>query len=251
MKRHTMLLKISNIAYLNTLPFRYGLRHYSFPKKYSIEVSEDIPSVCARKIMNNEANIGIIPVGALPQFDEYQIISNYCIASFNKVESVKLFAKKDLRHLKRIYLDYHSMTSVKLLQYLAKYKWKIDVEWLPASEGYEKEIHGDTGGLIIGDRALLMNPDFSFSYDLAEEWKEYTGRPFVFAVWIAKKMPDPDFIQAFNEALKTGVDQIDKAIKDYPTPLNIDISYYLHQNIYYHYTPEMKESVDFFLKSAF
>ena len=40
---------------------------------------------------------------------------------------------------------------------------------------------------MIGDRGIaLADGDFAFVWDLGEEWTQWTGLPFVFALWIAR-----------------------------------------------------------------
>ena len=48
--------------------------------------------------------------------------------------------------------------------------------------------------LIIGDAALMLTSgasalaaDYPYVYDLGAVWKEWTGLPFVFAVWVAQR----------------------------------------------------------------
>ena len=53
-------IKISAITYLNTKPFLFGLQHSSILD--SIELSLDVPSVCADKLKAGTVDIGIIPV---------------------------------------------------------------------------------------------------------------------------------------------------------------------------------------------
>ncbi|QQR67660.1 MAG: hypothetical protein IPI25_05505 [Candidatus Brocadia sp.] len=41
--------------------------------------------------------------------------------------------------------------------------------------------------LLIGDNAMKMNEDEYITLDLGQAWFEYTGLPFVYAVWVVKK----------------------------------------------------------------
>jgi chorismate dehydratase len=48
--------------------------------------------------------------------------------------------------------------------------------------------------LVIGDAALVLGSNhrerYPFVYDLGRTWKEWTGQPFVFAVWVAQRRTD-------------------------------------------------------------
>ena len=242
-------IKISNISYVNVLAFKTGLAAYKFPDNYNVTIYEDIPSKCAEKLKNGECDLGIVPVAAINEIDSAKIVSNYCIASLKEVRSVMLFSHCPLSEISDIYLDYQSRTSVKLLQYLAKNKWKKQFNWLQASPGYEKQIKGKTAGLIIGDRALKMYDSFPYKYDLAEEWNMLTGFPFVFAVWLARKNVPEDFLQHFNNALANGVKEIETISHNLQQSYPYDIVNYLRNNIYYNFDEKCRNGLDFFLKS--
>ena len=78
------MLKISAVSYLNTYPFVYGLQQSGLLDKFKLEL--DVPSVCASKLKNNQADIALVPVGALPDFDQYELTSCYCIGAVNQVK---------------------------------------------------------------------------------------------------------------------------------------------------------------------
>ena len=81
-------IRITAVSYYNTLPFIYGIKHSGLLSGY--ELSLDVPSECARKIINHEADISLIPVGALPGIPDYQLVSNLCIGADKDVKSVLL-----------------------------------------------------------------------------------------------------------------------------------------------------------------
>ncbi|PJB14469.1 MAG: ABC transporter substrate-binding protein [Flavobacteriales bacterium CG_4_9_14_3_um_filter_32_8] len=206
-------VRVSAVSYLNTLPFLFGIYHSNVINE--IELSVDIPSVCAKKLLANEVDLGLVPVAILPQLKEYHIISDYCIGAEGKVASVMLYSDVPLNEIKAIYLDYQSKTSINLVQLLAKEYWKINPKWLKAATGYENKIDNAIAGVIIGDRTFNLPKVFNYQYDLAEEWKKHTDLPFVFACWVANKKLTPEFITNFNSALKKGIDNIKEVVTDY------------------------------------
>jgi chorismate dehydratase len=193
------------VSYLNTLPFIYGINHYS-NRLYEFALETDIPSVCALKILNNEPDIGLVPTAILPELKDYEIFSDYCIGADGEVNSVVLFSDSQLEEIKTIYLDHQSRTSVQLIKLLAHYHWSIQPEWKNAVQGYEKMIQGDTAALVIGDRAMNLHGKYKYAYDLGAEWKKYTGKPFVFACWVCKKNVSAIVRNDFNMAIKYGVE---------------------------------------------
>ena len=105
--------------------------------------------------MNDEIDIGLVPVAVLQKMPEYHIIGNYCIGTEGEIASVALFSEVPLSEIRKVYLDYQSRTSVALLKYLMKESWGINPEIIQAeNENYRDEIKGTTAGLVIGDRAF-------------------------------------------------------------------------------------------------
>lgn len=241
------LYNISIVGYLNTLPFKYGIEHSSLKEKLNIQY--DSPSVCAQKLKNNVVDIGLVPVALLPELPEYHIICDYCIGADGKVDSVKLYSEVPLNEIKTILLDHQSKTSVNLVQVLAKKYWNIHPVFINASEGFENSVNDTTAVVVIGDRTFEKNGRHEFEYDLAEEWKKFTGLPFVFAAWVSRKKIDPDFIREFDKALERGVMHIDEALLSYTNKVaGFDPADYLKNKISYQLDQPKKQALAKFLE---
>jgi chorismate dehydratase len=224
-------LRLSAVSYLNTKPFIYGL--YRSELANNIDLSLDIPSVCAQKLRDGEVDIALTPVAIIPELPEAHLVSNYCIGATGTVKTVCIYAEKPLHEVRRIFLDFHSRSSVALTRLLCAHHWKIDPELVPAHQGYEQEIGGDTAGLIIGDRTIGLEAHYPYVYDLGEAWIAWTGLPFVFAAWVAVKPQPPERMAAFNQALQMGIDHVPELVKILPTMEHFDIESYFRHNISY------------------
>ena len=222
-------IRVGAVSYLNTKPLIFGFEKGMM--KDAIDLVIDYPANIATQLINNEIDIGLIPVAVLPQLKEYHIISDFCIAADGAVASVCLFSDVPLNEIKTILMDYQSWTSVALLKLLLKEYWKISPDLVQAAPGYENAISGNTAGLVIGDRALHQRLKSTFIYDLSLAWKEMTGKPFVFAAWVSNKQMTTQFIAEFNEANKFGLDNIEQVVNE-----NIYSTYDLHQ----YYTDNIK-----------
>ncbi|MFY9310358.1 MAG: menaquinone biosynthesis protein [Bacteroidia bacterium] len=239
-------IKISAVSYLNAKPFIYGLEHFS--GGYPFDLQLDMPSLCAKKLIDGQVDIGLVPVAVLPLLKEYHIITDYCIGAEGKVASVMLYSMVPLPEIRSVLLDYQSRTSVTLVKILASELWNINPEWLPAQEGYENSIQDTTAAVIIGDRTFGLEGKYPYAYDLAEEWQELTGLPFVFACWVSnKRLPDV-FIEQFNKSLKLGLDSRDILIRELATlGYKTDVANYLNNSIQYNYDAPKKEALRLFL----
>ena len=228
-------IRISAVSYLNTLPFLFGIKNSGLTRRIIFE--QDIPSVCASKLISKQVDIALVPVAVIPLMNESFIISDYCIGASGSVKTVLLLSDVPLDKIESVYLDYQSRTSVNLIKILAGKYWKIKPRWKKTQKGYENKIHGKNAGLIIGDRTFHLEKDYQYVYDLADEWEKYTKLPFVFAAWVSNKPIDENFVAEFNKALNFGIEHIDKVVSEYYSAFpnsKIDLQKYFTQHISYH-----------------
>lgn len=243
-------IRISAVKYANTYPFIWGLIESGFDKRVILET--DHPADCAAKLISGKADIGLIPVAALPLLKKYNIISDYCIGANGKVRTVMLLSNCSIGNIEAINLDYRSKSSVNLIKVLAKHMWKKEFRWINTSEQFDFENIGENEAVVlIGDQCFEFEDRFTYKLDLAEEWNKQTGLPFVFACWTANRDLDEAFIKDFNLALKSGVDNIDKVAKAYSKNSVIGedaLKYYLENNIDYIFNNEKKKGMNLFLE---
>ena len=232
--------------YLNTKPLIYGLQQE--PIKSKIELVGAYPSKLAAMLLNDEVDVGLIPVAAIPQLPSYQIVGNYCIGAEGEIASVCLFSEVPMDQIEKVYLDYQSRSSVALLQWLMKESWGIHPGIIPAeNESYRELIKGTTAGLVIGDRALEQRRISTYIYDLGSEWRAITGLPFVFAAWVSTRPLPPEFITEFDAANEVGLHHIDEIVAgiDYDT---YDLKKYYKLHLSYRLDAKKREGLERFLR---
>jgi chorismate dehydratase len=238
-------IKVGIVSYLNTRPLIYGLQLP--PVSNEIELIEAYPSRLADMLINDEVDIGLIPVAAIPFLAEYHVIGDYCIGSEGEVASVCLFSEVPVDRITRVFLDYQSRSSVALLKWLMREYWGIYPELVETTdEVYLSEIKGTSAGLVIGDRALKQRKVSTFIYDLGAEWRFVTGLPFVFAAWVSNKELDKMFVEKFNAANSLGLTHLDEIIAQHPFPY-YDLKKYYNFHISYRLDEKKKRGMDLFL----
>jgi chorismate dehydratase len=239
-------IRVGIVNYLNTKPLLYGLNQP--PVSELLELVGDYPARLVDKLVNNEIDIGLIPVAAIPDLPEHHIIGNYCIGTEGEIASVALFSDVPMHEIKKVYLDYQSRSSVALLKYLMKEYWGIDPELIYATdETYREKIKGTTAGLVIGDRALEQRKISTFIYDLGSEWRSITGLPFVFAAWVSINSIENDFVALFDEANGRGLQHIDEIVAATPFDL-YDLSKYYKLHLSYELDERKRKGMDHFLE---
>ena len=236
------------VSYLNTKPFLYGIFNKGLDKQLDIELN--IPSRCASLLKSGAVDLGLVPVAIIPELDNPYLISDYCIGTKGAVQTVCIYSEQPIEKVERLFLDYHSRTSVELTKILLKSYWHCQPEFIHTYPGYELDIKGNTAGLIIGDRTIGLDQRFPYVYDLGEIWHQYTGLPFVFAAWVANKELSPDFVTAFNEALKAGLAHIPQLIYLIPPPSpEFDLEHYFTHHISYELDAPKRQALSRFLEA--
>ena len=242
-------IRISAVKYANTYPFIYGLIESGFDKRVVLET--DHPADCAAKLISGSVDIGLIPVASLPLLKEYYIISDFCIGANGNVRTVMLLSNCPFDKIEAIYLDYRSRSSVNLTKVLAKFFWKKEFRWVNTSKGFDFiNIGLNEAVVLIGDQCFEYETRFRYKIDLAMEWKEFSGLPFVFACWTSNIKLDNLFIEEFNRALQLGIKNIDAVVDKFGKTGSITgeiLKKYLNENIDYDFNDEKKKGLELFL----
>ena len=175
------MIRLAAVSYLNTKPFLAGLEASGLSAQ--LKISLEVPAQCAERFRSGEADVALVPVGSLLDLDAVHLVDGYCIGADGQVDSVFLFANLPVHQIEKVYLDSHSRTSNGLTRILMRDHWHNKVQYLAEAE-YVGKIGGTSAGVVIGDKAVPLRDRFRYVYDLAFEWKQLTGLPFAFAVWV-------------------------------------------------------------------
>ncbi len=238
-------IRVGAVSYLNTRPLLYGIKRSGLMDK--ITLIEEYPARIAAMLLNDEIDVGLVPVAIIPRMNESYIVTDYCIGAEAAVASVAIFSEVPMEEVTRVLLDYQSRTSVNLARLLLKEYWKKEVVLEDAGEDFRTHIKGSTAGVVIGDRALEQRAISPYTYDLAAAWKKHTGLPFVFAAWVANKPLGEDFEDAFNKANGYGLHHIDEIVAGIDCKLYNMKTYYT-ENISYQLDAEKRKGLELFLQ---
>lgn len=239
------MIRISAVSYINTLPFIYGLEHSGFKNK--IELSLDYPALCAQKLINDEADIGLIPVAAILDLPESFIVSDFCIGASGVVNSVFIFSNCPINEVETLQLDPESRSSNNLALVLLKNYWKLNPAKVKGAKDYSESTDNKTAFVQIGDRTFGKNNSYPFVYDLAKEWQNFTGLPFVFAAWVSNKELPAEFIKELNNAFQFGLDHRKEVLKTIDNIYgDFDMDDYLMNKIDYDLDNKKREALKLF-----
>ena len=183
------MLRIGEIRYLNCTPIFSVLRERFSDPAY--RYVQGTPSNLNGRLRAGE--IDLCPSSSIEYArnpDSYLILPDLSISADGPVLSVLLFSRLPVEQLDRcrIALTDESETSVALLKILLARIYGFTNDFDVISSGLSDAFNTHDAVLLIGDRALRENlsADGCHVYDLGELWREITGYPFVFALWLAR-----------------------------------------------------------------
>jgi chorismate dehydratase len=132
--------------------------------------------------------------------DRYLLLPDLAISCDGPVRSVMLFSRRPAPELgsRNVIVSKSSMTSVALLELLFENVWHAKPRFVAGDAEIRDVVEDNDGGadarLVIGDAALVLGSNhrdrYPHVYDLGQVWKDWTGQPFVFAVWVAQRSTD-------------------------------------------------------------
>jgi chorismate dehydratase len=176
--------RIGAVSYLNSKPLIEGLPELA----PGADLILDIPSRLADSLAAGRIDIGLIPSIELFSDPDYEIVSDACVATRGPVRSVKLFFRVPPGDVASLAIDEGSRTSVVLGRIMLAERYGVfpSLHSL-ALERSINDIQADAI-LLIGDRAMRSSQEpFHTVWDLGQEWLNWTGLPFVFAMWVARR----------------------------------------------------------------
>lgn len=139
----------------------------------------------------------------------YHLLPDLAITCDGPVHSVKLFSRRPVESLDgaTVLVTASSRTSVLLLELLCRHKWKVAPKFatVRAEAADLESLAGfpHDAVLVIGDAALVLaaRDRYPVTADLGAEWKDWTGLPFVFAVWAARRSADQELARMVHARL--------------------------------------------------
>lgn len=246
------LLKISVVQYLNTVPLVWGMLKGNQRDKF--EMSFTTPAGCADAVRRKQAEVGIIPSIEYQRLERAQIIPGISVASKGEVKSVLLLSKAPIEKVQTVAVDNSSRTSAALLRILMRKFYARFIQVTASAPNPEAMLERADAALVIGDPALTYTGPAPHRYDLAAEWKKFTGLPFVFALWVGYEGSKlAKLSKDFEASRDYGLSHLDEIAAAYAPKLKMEVEgvkVYLARNIDYSLDEENREGLRLFNKLA-
>lgn len=188
------MIRVGAISFVNTVPI-----YSDYVPSSDVELVYDVPARLNEKVLKGELDVSPVSSACyLRNRDRLVLLEDLSVSSPGAVESVIFISRQplgpELLDSGSISVPDDSETSIALLAFLLKEFTGEDLSsWFQSYQAadYRQALQNTGNALIIGDNALMIQneglPEGCYRYDLSSLWKERTGLPFVFAVWVADR----------------------------------------------------------------
>ncbi len=199
----------------------------------------------AKALKSNQVDVALAPIAAYFLDPSLTIIPIGAITSKGPVQSVRILSHGPLKSVERLFVDDRSQTSVLLAKLVLK-KWygvkNLEVIGVDMRSFHPNQVKPWEATLQFGDNALISAPTGMVVTDLGAEWTNHTGKPFVYAVWMARNVQvardiENDLLASKNEGVKHFAEIAEK-YKGIWVFRHTQSKDYLEKNIDYTYGPE-------------
>lgn len=229
-------LIIGVIDYLNVEPLYYRLEERLADR--AVSFVRGVPTALNRALA--AGTIDLAPISAIAAArlaDRVAILPDLAIATIGAVKTVLLFSwMADPRELDgvRIALSDESATSAELVKILARAFWRVQPRYSVEAQNLDEMLRRAAAALLIGDGALVESTHRRaipgrgqpYVFDLGDEWLKWTGLPFVFALWAARRPALPlirelGVVEALYESKAEGLAHIPAIAQAYAPRLGL------------------------------
>lgn len=185
--------RVGHIQFLNCLPLYWGLARTG--SLLDLDLTKDTPDKLNDLLVRGDLDIGPITlVEFLKHADELVALPDIAVGCDGPVMSCVIVSQKPLERLDgaRVALGSTSRTSVRLAQLLLAERVGVTPDYYTCPPDLGTMMQEADAAVLIGDAALRANlhdgPRLGLEvHDLGQMWKEWTGLPFVFAVWAVRR----------------------------------------------------------------
>ncbi|MBF6045105.1 menaquinone biosynthesis protein [Streptomyces sp. NRRL B-1677] len=201
--------RVGHIQFLNCLPLYWGLARTG--SLLDLDLSKDTPEKLSRQLIEGELDIAPVTlVEYLRNAGDLVALKDIAVGCDGPVMSCVIVSQVPLSELDgaRVALGSTSRTSVRLAQLLLAEQYGVRPDYYTCPPDLGLMMREADAAVLIGDAALRASlhdaPRLGLQvHDLGQMWKDWTGLPFVFAVWAVRKdylAREPQIVAGVHEA---------------------------------------------------
>src|SRR4051812_29323746 len=242
------VLRLGSVSYLNAKPLIHGLDLDSS----NLDLSLDVPSRLLEGLRSGRFDVALLPVIDYQRMPNLRIVPAGGIGCDGPTLTVRIFSQQPIEQTRILACDPDSHTSVALARIILKEHFGLSPEFIDL--GRATGAPGEAR-LLIGDKVVCEEPaGFEHQLDLGAAWKEMTGLPFVFAVWVARDGVDlGDLPARLEQAKRDGLANVHQIVERYAIPRGwppgIALQY-LTMYLQYDIGPRQLQAIELFFRKA-
>jgi chorismate dehydratase len=220
-----------------------------------VQYVDAVPAQCADLLAAREVDFALVPIIEYQRLQNVKLVSRACVASYEKVRSVLLVSRlNNLKKIRSIALDQSSRTSATLAKIIFREYLENEPGWSTTMPDLKQMLRENDAALIIGDPAMTFDRANLHVWDMASLWHSFTGKGFVFAMWMAGDDSASVVSSVDFEAARTeGLQAIESIVDIYTGALGLSpdqIREYLTHNITFELNEQLEGGMHLYFELA-
>ena len=201
---HSLSIRIGGVPYGVGAPLLTGLG-----RRPGVELIEAVPSQLIKELRRGGFDVALVSSIEAFRRPGYRAVADLGICSRGPVKSVRAFLNCAPEGIRSVGLDDGSECSVALLKILLQKRLGATnccFERIPPSSNPDLLPHDLV--MLIGDHGLRAQVRKRQVLDLGELWQDWTGLPFVYALWLLAPGADAErILPLLRQAHALGAEQ--------------------------------------------
>ncbi len=175
------MLRVGSVPYLVARPLDLGLG-----RERGIELVHRVPSQLVEDLRERSLDVALVSSIELFRRPGYSFLDGLAVAGGSFVSSVQVFLRRPIADVQSVALDPASRSAAVLTRLV----WPASElpEFRSVADGEDPRASFADAWLRIGDAALreFAAPHAPPVFNPSQAWRDLTGLPFVFALWVAR-----------------------------------------------------------------
>jgi len=187
------LVGVPDASYLK--PLIYGLPGSSG----GLQLHVDVPAQLALTLQQRTEPLRcafLSPIDYARHGGDYLIVPGACVASSARSNTIKLYVNPSVRRIDRIAVDVRVTSEIILAKILLAEKFPNltpdarKLQFVPMLASRDEMLRKADAALVVSFHPELPQINEPFALDLADEWSDFTGLPYVHGFWVGHDEPE-------------------------------------------------------------
>lgn len=219
--------RVGSVPYLNARPLVRTIKERA--AEWGIALTEEVPSRLADGLAAGRYDAALVSSIVCMAQPDLCLLPGAGIITRGPSVSALLFCQRPPEQVRRLALDTSSLSTVALAQILMRERFGVAPDPVSAAPDLEAMLASADAAVMIGDPAMTAHADGLLVLDMGALWHEFTGEPFVFAVWAAPRGRDlGDLPRLLVEAKQSGLAQLETIAQEEAGRLRLPVEVCRH-----------------------